>query len=95
MNMTKKGTAIVYYYVLEKIFRKIASIDHHIKKEILNECRTGCENCWAWKCRVRTQGQTPYNKFRRGKPPRKYKKLYEEIESRRKQKNGGIEHENR
>ena len=79
----KKAIAIIYYYVLEPIFRKISSIDYHIKKEILNECRTGCENCWAWKCRVRTDGQTPYNKFRRGKMPRKYKKIYEEIESRR------------
>lgn len=70
MNTTKKTIAIIYHYVLGPMFVKIARIDHYIGKDILNECRTGCENCWAWKCRVRSQGQTPYNKFRRGKPLR-------------------------
>lgn len=74
MSTGKKATAIVYHYILGPVFVKLGNWNYHIKKECLRMCRTGCEDCWAWKCRARSEGQTPYKKFRRGKLPRKYRR---------------------
>ena len=61
----KKAVAILYFYLLAPIFRMIGKWDHAIRKDCLHTCMTGCEDCWSWRCRARTDGQTPYKKFRR------------------------------
>ena len=78
MNAGKKAIAIIYHYIFSPAFRKLENWNYHIKKGCLQMCRTGCEDCWAWKCQARSEGQTPYKKFRRGKLPRKYRRIYHE-----------------
>lgn len=50
-----------------KIFYAMNRAKKYIEKDYLMFCQAGCDNCYRWRCEMRTNGKTPYKKFRRDK----------------------------
>lgn len=60
----KKIFACLYWYTLRCLLDKAVDLQHFIEDDYLHECRTGCENCYRWRCRLR-QSAGPYKRIRR------------------------------
>lgn len=63
-NLVKKVIAYLYYYTFAPLLTKAHNLQHWIEDKYLCECRSGCENCYRWRCLGR-RNAGPYKKIRR------------------------------
>lgn len=70
--MKKRIIGALYGIFLFPILERIMNWKTGFEKDYLRYCRSGCAECYRWRCAARSQKQgTPYRKFRSGREVQK------------------------
>lgn len=64
----RKIVSFLYWYTIRRPLHLTIywaeKLEKKIERDYLQYCQKGCSQCYKWKCSVRSDGETPFRKYR-------------------------------